>query len=54
MPCAHGPRDGMKRVREYVYRRQLDLDTLVSTRGPNFPLRGIVGPSPSHGRAIRR
>jgi hypothetical protein len=38
MRCAHGPRDGMKRVRECVYRRQLDLDTLVSTRGPNFPL----------------
>jgi hypothetical protein len=38
MRCAHGPRDGMKRVRECVYRKQLDVDTLVSTRGPNFPL----------------
>jgi hypothetical protein len=36
--CAHGPRDGMKRVRECVYRKQLDIDTLVCTRGPNFPL----------------
>src|ERR1700691_454976 len=38
MRCAHGPRDGMKRVRECVYRKQLDIDTLVCTRGPNFPL----------------
>ena len=38
MRCAHGPRDGMKRVRECVYRKQLDVDTLVCTRGPNFPL----------------
>ncbi len=29
---------GMKRVRECVYRKQLDIDTLVCTRGPNFPL----------------
>src|SRR5277367_4716031 len=35
MRCAHGPRDGMKRVRECVYRKQLDIDTLVCTRGPN-------------------
>jgi hypothetical protein len=38
MRCAHGPRDGMKRVGECVYRKQLDIDTLVCTRGPNFPL----------------
>jgi hypothetical protein len=38
MRCAHGPRDGMKRVRECVYRKQLDVDTLLCTRGPNFPL----------------
>ncbi len=38
MRCAHGPRDGIKRIRECIYRKQLDLDTLVSTRGPNFPL----------------
>jgi len=38
MRRAHGPRDGMKRVRECVYRKQLDIDTLVCTRGPNFPL----------------
>ena len=38
MRCAHGPREGMKRVRECVYRKQLDIDTLVCTGGPNFPL----------------
>ena len=38
MRCSHGPRDGMKRVRECVYRKLLDVDTLVCTRGPNFPL----------------
>jgi hypothetical protein len=25
-------------MRRWVYRKQLDLDTLVATRGPNFPL----------------
>jgi hypothetical protein len=38
MRCAFGQREGMKRIRECVYRKQLDLDTLVCTRGPNFPL----------------
>jgi hypothetical protein len=36
--CAHGPRDGMKRVRECVYGGELDLTTLVWTRGRDFPL----------------
>ena len=36
--CAHGPRDGMKRVRECVYGAELDLPTLVWTRGRDFPL----------------
>jgi hypothetical protein len=31
------PRDGMKRVRECVYRAELDLQTLIWTRG-DFPL----------------
>jgi hypothetical protein len=38
MRCAYGQREGMKRIRECVYRKTLDLDTLVCTRGPNFPL----------------
>jgi hypothetical protein len=36
--CAWGPRDGMKRVRECVYGAELDLQTLVWTRGAGFPL----------------
>lgn len=36
--CAWGPRDGMKRVRECVYGAELDLATLIWTRGKNFPL----------------
>jgi hypothetical protein len=38
MRCAQGYREGMKSIRRCVYRKQLDLDTLVCTRGPNFPL----------------
>ena len=36
--CAWGPREGMKRVRECVYGAELDLPTLVWTRGRDFPL----------------
>jgi hypothetical protein len=36
--CADGYREGTKSMRRCVYRKQLDLETLVSTRGPNFPL----------------
>jgi hypothetical protein len=36
--CADGYREGTKSMRRCVYRKQLDLDTLVCTRGPNFPL----------------
>ena len=38
--CAWGPRDGMKRVREsvLVHGGELDLATLVWTRGRDFPL----------------
>jgi hypothetical protein len=36
--CAWGPRDGMKRRRECVYGGELDLQTLVWTRGRAFPL----------------
>jgi len=38
MRCADGYREGTRSVRRCVYRKPLDLDTLVSTRGPNFPL----------------
>src|SRR5262249_33904492 len=36
--CARGKQDGMHRHRECVYRAELDMETLVWTRGPNFPL----------------
>src|SRR4051794_30682986 len=36
--CAFGNRDGMKSIRQCIYRSELDMKTLVWTRGPNFPL----------------
>jgi hypothetical protein len=36
--CADGYRESIKSMRKCIYRKQLDLDTLVATRGPNFPL----------------
>ena len=30
-------------MRKCVYRKQLDLETLVATRGPNFPLGRLEG-----------
>jgi hypothetical protein len=38
MRCADGYREGTRSTRRCVYRRQFDLETLVSTRGRNFPL----------------
>jgi hypothetical protein len=38
MRCADGYRESTKSMRRCVYRKQLDLETLVSTRGQNFPL----------------
>ena len=35
--CAGGKREGMKTKRECHYTRELDLETLVWTRGPNMP-----------------
>jgi hypothetical protein len=35
--CAHGKRDGMKSIKECVYRAELDMETLVWTRGRSFP-----------------
>ena len=41
--CACGKREGMKSRRECQYTRELDLETLVWTRGPNFPLSSLDG-----------
>jgi hypothetical protein len=39
--CAWGKREGMKTKRECDYTRELDLETLVWTRGPNLPLSSL-------------
>jgi hypothetical protein len=36
--CARGKREAMKSRRECTYKYELDLPTLVWTRGPNFPI----------------
>ncbi|RVI97663.1 hypothetical protein CN193_25430 [Sinorhizobium meliloti] len=36
--CAFGNRDGMKSVRECTWSYDLDMLTLVATRGRDFPL----------------
>jgi hypothetical protein len=41
--CAWGPREGMKRVRECVYGAELELATLIWTRGRGFPLTSLEG-----------
>lgn len=43
MRCAGGYREGTRSMRRCVYRKQLDLETLVCTRGPNFPLSRLEG-----------
>src|SRR5271163_1648864 len=43
MRCADGYREGTRSMRRCVYRKQLDLETLVCTRGPNFPLSRLEG-----------
>jgi hypothetical protein len=39
--CDFGKRDAMKSIRECVYSRELDLETLVWTRGKGFPLSAL-------------
>lgn len=39
--CAWGPHDGMKRKRECVSGAKLDLQTLMWTRGRDFPLSSL-------------
>ena len=36
--CAWGKRDGMKSIRECTARVEIDLETLVWTRGRDFPI----------------
>jgi hypothetical protein len=43
MRCANGYRLETRSMRKCVYRKQLDLETLVATRGLNFPLGRLEG-----------
>ncbi len=36
--CSQGKRDGMRSIPECINRYELDMATLLWTRGPNFPL----------------
>jgi hypothetical protein len=38
MRCAKPTREGMKSVRECLFRCELDMETIVCTRGRAFPL----------------
>lgn len=38
MACAFGPREGLKSIRQCNYRKDLDMETLVCTRGRGFPM----------------
>ena len=41
MRCS-GFQEGTRSMRRFVYRKQLDLGTLVCMRGPNFPLSRVA------------
>lgn len=36
--CDYGPQEGLKRIRECHWQYDLDMQTLVATRGRDFPL----------------
>jgi hypothetical protein len=38
MRCTGGYRESTRSMRRCVYRKQLDFETLIATRGPNFPI----------------
>lgn len=38
MRCLDNGREGLKHKRECGYRKELDLETLVATRGRDFPI----------------
>ena len=41
--CAQGKQDGMRRIPECINRYELDMTTLLWTRGPNFPISQLAG-----------
>ena len=38
MYCAWGKREGLKSIRECQYSKELDMETLICTRGKSFPM----------------
>ena len=42
MRCLHDGREGLKHKRDCGFRRELDVETLVITRGRDFPLARLV------------
>ncbi len=38
MRCAWGKREGLKSIRECTYSAYLDMETLICTRGRDFPV----------------
>jgi len=42
MRCLYDGREGLKHKRECGYRHELDMETLVCTRGRDFPLARIA------------
>jgi len=43
MRCAWGKREGLKSIRECQYSKELDLQTLICTRGARFPVSRLEG-----------
>src|ERR1700730_5522739 len=50
---AQGPRDAMKSVRECIFRRERDLETLVCARGAKLSLKGVIEAPESPRRGSR-
>jgi hypothetical protein len=38
MQCAYGTREGLKTIPECLFRKALEMETLVCTRGRDFPI----------------
>ena len=52
MRCAWGKHDGLKTKRECLYRRELDIETLVATRGRDLRCGGGPRSRPALGESV--
>jgi hypothetical protein len=43
MRCAWGKRAGLKTIRECQYTKELELESVICTRGAGFTLSGLEG-----------